>query len=311
MTLSRRFYTGTHDLPAMRALLVECKQINPYTGFHTGDLAWWAYYDPSGIPLEDKVQLWERDGRLMAWGWGNPKSCDFELALHPDLRGTDEEETILLTMIDWITQVTRSQPPSRDEKGSEQPRKIGAFAFDDEISRIALLEREGFTAAPWMVHFAQDLSGELPAPVVPQGFRLLERMSPEYIDERAAAHFDAFRPTSKMNSAYFRHFMTAPDYDPELDIVVLAPDGRVAGYAQGWYDAENQLSEYEPVGTRHEFHRRGVGRAALLAGLHRFKARGAKIATVSTGAQQEGNIAFYESAGFRIVNRTCIYEKDV
>jgi ribosomal protein S18 acetylase RimI-like enzyme len=54
-----------------------------------------------------------------------------------------------------------------------------------------------------------------------------------------------------------------------------------------------------------------LGRAALHEGLRRLKARGVETALVETGADDEGNIAFYQEAGFRITNRLLAYEKAI
>jgi ribosomal protein S18 acetylase RimI-like enzyme len=156
------------------------------------------------------------------------------------------------------------------------------------------------------------MRGDLPAPVLPEGFHFLERMTIEQADLRADVHFDAFSPGSKMTGERYRHFMTtAPLYDPELDITTMGPDGRFASFAMGWIDAPNKLSQFEPVGTRHEWHRRGLGRAALHEGLRRLKARGVETALVETEADDEGNIAFYQDAGFKISNRLLAYEREI
>jgi mycothiol synthase len=44
-----------------------------------------------------------------------------------------------------------------------------------------------------------------------------------------ALHRAAFG-TDHMTAAERRAMMSAPDYDPELDLVVVAPDGRLAGF---------------------------------------------------------------------------------
>ena len=112
-----------------------------------------------------------------------------------------------------------------------------------------------------------------------------------------------------MTPDYYRAFMNAPGYDPELDIALAAPDGTIVSFAMGWIDADNRLSVFEPVGTRYEFHRRGLGKATLLEGLRRLQARGVETALVSCDADEPGNVIFYQSAGFRICNRVLAFRK--
>jgi len=293
MTMTSRLYKGLEDFQQMRNLLIQNKNALPYSDYHVGDLNWWLFYDTTGSAHTEKVRLWEKEGQIVAWGWANFHRSDYDLVVHHALQGSPEESQIIDTMVNWLTEVTMSKPPQPDK-----PRQVAAYASKDEIRRIALLE-------------AQDISADLPKPTLPEGFRFLDAMTPEYADERAAAHFDAFSPRSRMTGDYYRHLMTAPDYDPTLDIVTLAPDGKIAAYAMGWLDTANKISLYEPVGTRHEFHRQGLGKATLLEGLHRFKARGAKTALVSTWVEDHGNVTFYQAAGFTPINMIRTYTKTI
>lgn len=313
MTLTHRPYAGLQDLEAIKTVITAWKQVHPHSGIHRGDLDWWVFYDPSGSLPEDKLRLWERDGRVIGWTYTNPEKCDFDMGLLPDYRASAEEGQIIDVMIAYVTEIAHSKPPKIDpDTGQPEPRTITAFADAGEITRLAHFERHGLTGSDDLVCFAQDLRRDLPEPRLPEGFRFLDRMDVQYADQRGDTHFDAFSPGSRMTGEFYRQFMTsAPDYDPTLDIVAVAPDGRFASFAMAWVDTALRMSVFEPVGTRHEFHRRGLGRATLLEGLRRLKARGVEIACVNTGADEDGNIAFYKSAGFTIVNTVKAYEKEV
>ena len=86
-------------------------------------------------------------------------------------------------------------------------------------------------------------------------------------------------------------------YRADLDCVVRAPDGRFAAYCMCWLDAENRVGEFEPVGTRDEFRRRGYGRAVCTFALRRLYEEGARQAIVY--CVSEPACALYESLGFR------------
>ena len=105
--------------------------------------------------------------------------------------------------------------------------------------------------------------------------------------------------------------MQAPGYDPALDVVTVAPDGRFASFAMAWIDPATRIGNFEPVGTRNEFQRRGLGRATLHEGLRRLRASGMDIAIVGTNADNPGNITFYEKAGFRLFERLLAFKKPV
>ena len=46
-------------------------------------------------------------------------------------------------------------------------------------------------------------------------------------------------------------------YRSDLDCVVEAPDGTFAAYVLCWYDEDNGVGEFEPVGTHPDYRRRG------------------------------------------------------
>ncbi len=304
MSLTSRLYASADDLELMKDLLRAGKQQYPCSGLHIGDLDWWVFYDTSGVPLHDKVRLWFDGEQLAAWTWSRLHRSEYDLFVHPAYRGTPQQDAVLTQTIDEFSARLRQQPRTDDS-----PPHITGYADEDETAHIALLERLGFSRSEFMIHFAQDIRAALPSPVLPDGFTFLERVRPEDAERRAEAHKDAFQPQSKMTPDHYRAFMSAPGYDPELDIAIAAPDGTIVSFAMGWIDADNQLSEFEPVGTRYAFHRRGLGKAALLEGLRRLQARGVETALVSCHADEPGNVLFYQSAGFRICGRVLAFKK--
>jgi hypothetical protein len=85
-------------------------------------------------------------------------------------------------------------------------------------------------------------------------------------------------------------------YRGSLDCVVEAPDGRFAAYVLVWPDDENGVGLFEPVGTRGEFRRRGLGAAVCTFGLQRLHEEGMRrassVATPSPPARCTSRSAF-------------------
>jgi len=98
-------------------------------------------------------------------------------------------------------------------------------------------------------------------------------------------------------------------YTPELDLVVVAPDGTFASYCICWLDPVNKSGEFEPVGTRPVFRRRGLSRSVIHEGLRRLKAHGAQTAIVYTYGANQASTKLYESAGFRAIHKDYDYRK--
>jgi predicted N-acetyltransferase YhbS len=102
-----------------------------------------------------------------------------------------------------------------------------------------------------------------------------------------------------------REFMqSAPNFRKELNVVVEAPDGQFVSYCGMWYERVHAIAYVEPVATDPEYRRLGLGRAAVLEGVRRCGALGARVACV--GSAQP----FYRSLGFRQVYNRSAWERE-
>lgn len=300
MTLKSRPYGGPDDLQKMKALVVEGRKASPHSIYpHVGDLDWWFYYGAfvKGNALEDLILLWEEGDNLLAWVYFENAEY-YDLMMHPLLLGTETEMLIRTLTSAYI----------QGRPGDNKPQ--GMIVWADETARRASLEADGFTGEDYLVYFFQPLDKPVSAPLLPEGFCFIDEMQPEWADRRADVHFNAFSP-SRMSAEAYANFMTAPNYDPTLDVVVVvvAPDDSFVAFAMCWVDPQTGIGSFEPVGTRPEMQRKGLGRAVLLEGMRRMKERGMTVVTVLTGADDAGNIAFYENAGFQRTNMIMKYEK--
>lgn len=87
--------------------------------------------------------------------------------------------------------------------------------------------------------------------------------------------------------------MERPNVNLDLKVAIVAPDGNFASYCGMWYDPAADFAIVEPVATDPAYRRMGLGRAAVLEGVRRCFALGAKRAFVGSSQQ------FYYSIGFR------------
>ena len=289
---TRRPYAGDADLRACQAVCRAIERVYPYTTYHPCDIEWWVYYNP--INDLDLIHLWEDEqDNLGGFVVLTLPYGEFEVYVHPQAQGTG----LMAEMAAWgeaqVRQAVATQPDLLNKFSA-----IGAasVATSDHALR-AWLAAQGYSQEPMNIVFGQSLTVPLPAPRLPEGYTFLEAMRPEWVDKRADVHASAFHP-SRMTAERYQHFMSAPSYDPTLDIVVVAPDGSFAAFAMTWVDAELKMGEFEPVGTRTSEQRKGLGRAALLEGLRRLQARGMTHASVCCDAKKVGNVLFYQQAGF-------------
>ena len=121
-----------------------------------------------------------------------------------------------------------------------------------------------------------------------------------------------------MTVDYRRSIMNAPDYLPDLDLVAVAPDGRLAAFCvcqvfpddspraggtrEGWTD---------PIGTAPDFQRMGLAKALMLTGMRLLKERGIDTVLMGTSSTNTAMQHTARSLGFQTVSNTLWYSKQV
>jgi ribosomal protein S18 acetylase RimI-like enzyme len=250
--------------------------------WHIGDVAW-GLRQHEGRESEWTIRLW-RDGgdRVVAWSWlKRDREHLLELDVHPEHRH----------LLDEIVDVPDA-------------KRVVAWEDDDETR--AVLQRHGYTEpGPYMYLTHQETFEGPEPPPLPDGFRY-RTVEPEDLAERVAVHRDVWEPSRVTESSY-RNVMAAWPYRRSLDCVVEAPDGRFAAYVLVWPDDENGFGLLEPVGTRAEFRRRGLGSAVCTFALRRLYEEGLRHAVV--GCVTEPACALYESVGFNRVGSLVTYAR--
>jgi ribosomal protein S18 acetylase RimI-like enzyme len=95
----------------------------------------------------------------------------------------------------------------------------------------------------------------------------------------------------------YRVLQQAPSYVPDLDLILLSPEGQTASFCTGWLDRKNNMAEFEPVGTVPAFRKRGLGTALLAEASNRLRARGCRTATVYSWSESTAANRLYAGAG--------------
>ena len=301
MHTSSRFFGGQADVLRMMAFLGAARVNGSQPGYwHVGDLLWRLYRDAVFDP-STSFRVWEGgDGELLGFACFSPPEW-VDLQVHPRLRGSGpiEEE-----MLAWAEK-HRLELPAKDDG----TRSLRTGGLDIDPQRGTFLKRHGFERAEQhYINLMRDLSQPIPNEPPPDGFTVRHVAGMDEFEERVSIHREVWHP-SKVTLEAYRRMRTAPGYTPELDLVAVTPEGVFVSYCICWLDPASQSGEFEPVGTRAAFRRRGAGRAVMLEGLRRLRARGSETAFVTSEGLNEAALALYRSVGFRIINRDYDYIK--
>ena len=175
---------------------------------------------------------------------------------------------------------------------------------DDDLERKTVAEQHGYTLEEdyYHVQMQQLLAEPLAEVHLPAGFTIRPLAGMQEVETYVALHRAAFESTS-MTVEWRQRTLLTPFYNPELDLVLVAPDKTVVGFCVGWLDPYRAIGQIEPIGIHPNFQRMGFGNALLREMLRRFKVYGAKEARVETNSDRASAIRAYEAVGFEIVHK--------
>ena len=312
-----RPYAGETDLPAIAALINDCLTVD-----HSEDQIsideLRHQYENQDFNQERDLRLWvDATGELCAVAscWLPPAEepeqrahCGF--SIRPQLRHQGLESEILA----WAEDLARQVAGDR-----QKTVKLRSGARTNHPERMTLLEAHGFTAERTFYRMQRSLSEPIPAPQLPTGFQVRCLHG----DREVAAWVEAFNQSfmdhwdfHPLTVAQRQHWMAAPDYVPETDLVAVTEDGTIAAFCLVLIRTqENGLTGRSEgwigdLGTRRGFRRQGLGRAMLLHGLHALNAQGLETVLLAVdSANPTGALRLYESVGFQVQRSTIAYVK--
>jgi ribosomal protein S18 acetylase RimI-like enzyme len=192
--------------------------------------------------------------------------------------------------------------------------------FSELSYRRALLEEAGFEDQgdlgedSWTkVLMSRSLPASLPVKPLPPGFVLRpldgEREAEAYVE----LHRTVFESKS-MTTEWRLRTLRQPEHRPDLDLVIEAPDKRLAAFCIGWFDSCGPggvpCAQVEPLGVHPDFRGLGLAQAILSEALSRFHSSGARQAYVETDNYRDAAFQLYQSVGFQVFKDVRVYRKD-
>jgi predicted N-acetyltransferase YhbS len=177
--------------------------------------------------------------------------------------------------------------------------------WDEEFQKMA--SQHGYArrdACEPMSHL--DIPDPFPPIALPGGFRLTSLAEGNDLRKVSRVLWRGFNhgdepPDDGLEDRVF--MQSAPSYRKDLNVVVKAPDGDFVSYCGMWYEPVHSVAYVEPVATDPDYRRMGLGRAAVLEGVRRCGALGARVACVGTAKP------FYLSFGFRQIYNRRVWQR--
>ncbi len=195
--------------------------------------------------------------------------------------------------------------------------RLDASCSGEDFERIAFLERHGFVPQEIRtLRLIRPLDQPIPAPQLPAGFQIRSVAGDQEVEALVTLHRAAFG-TQNMTVKERLSMMHTPEYDPELDLLVTAPDGRLAAYCLVSISRlENERSgrkegNTDPVVTHPDFQGRGLAKALLLTGLTKLKQRGMDTAVMGTSSENLAMQHVAQSVGYFTRSKTLWFSSSV
>ena len=304
MIVGRREFSGELDIQAMIALV----HIAPSENLHVIDLPYrlssWALDHPGN------VGLWvSAEGQLLAWAVLKMPFWMIDYVCHPDAENDLHRQ--VLAWADARALAVLDTPAGH-------PTWF-ANVFAHQAGRIRDLEEAGFAPQAdvgeesWSkVSLCRPAGMPVPEYSLAAGFDIRPMAGEEEVEDYVQLHRSVFE-SRNMTVAWRERTLHRPEYHGDLDLVAVAPDGRLAAFCVCWLDerlAEGPGGHIEPLGVHEDFRCLGLGQAILSEGLRRLSLGGARRVWVETDQYPNAALGLYAALEFRPVRDVLVYRKD-
>ncbi|MEG5139200.1 MULTISPECIES: GNAT family N-acetyltransferase [unclassified Microcoleus] len=318
LSVSSRPYAGESDLNAIAHLMNTCEEVDRLDeGTSISELGQ-KFSEPSRYLARD-ICLWEdAGGKLIGFALlsisepGEVTDGWLWFRVDPDARCGDVEAAAVV----WGETRMREVGSLRGA-----PVKLRSWVNAVDADRISVLESCGFRVDRYFCRMARSLSEPIAEPQCPEGFTLRlfpgEQDSEAWVEMFNQSFIDHWNHHD-LTVEKFKYDLAQPSYRKDLDLIAVAADGTFAAFCYGEISPEecDRTGRNEgwimSLGTRRGFRKIGLGRAMLLAGLHRLKAAGVETAIIGVDTENPwGAMGLYESVGFHNIRDSISYVKDV
>jgi mycothiol synthase len=253
----------------------------------------------SRVDLEGDTWLFEEDGSLAAFGWGETQGAQGWAAgvVHPD----SKRQGLGALLLDCSE---RRLP----ELGA---KRVHQFSYAADRGAAALFVARGYREVRRFYEMAIELDGPPDAAELPSGFTI------ESFDESRARKFhgaldesfqDHWEHHSVPFEAWWEQKRSVPDYDPSLWFVIRADTELAAAVRNEPNRRDGGM--VAALGVRRPWRGRGLGRALLLHTFGEFHRRGVTRITLGVDSENPtGATKLYESVGMQVELEQVIFER--
>jgi len=291
MEIQSRGYQDQSDLSTIGSLIRQVYQIDAY--WNSWSFALFDIWSQRNLGDQEVFGMTEWQHNIRLWEDRNKNLLGAAVFRDRDLVKLitfPDHKYLLVPMLDWVE--------ARGHQKALPNQKIKIETSEHNPFFEKLLLSQGYEKDPGhYIYREKDLTGgQNELVILPTGFTI------QHIDSRD--DLEKFHHGTKLvfnfpdNPDIYQILRLAPSFVPELDLILLSPEGQIASFGSIWFDQRLSLAEFEPVGTVPEFRKRGLGSALIAEGCNRLRRLGCrKVSVMSWSESVEAN-RLYQRTGF-------------
>ena len=292
-------YNNTdEEYTRVKAFLTRVQVIPGYdNNWDVGRLNWWRYNIHSQKDtafFQENAHYWaDERGEVTGLFISEYGRNDFFALAAP------EREGLLREILDWTQEVWGA---SRQE--------ISTSVFDIDEGKISALLSAGYVKDCHESNVRYyDLTDYDFAYDLKEGYKIVSFQEFGDYEQRLNTVRNAFNVANYPKERLVA-LQSSPQYIPELDLLVAAPDGRCAAYCMGWIEEHDASKGYvEPMGTHSDFRRMGFASALAKECFKRLHALGVDLAAIASDAEPNISNFLYESLNPSYIKRAYEFKK--
>ena len=250
--------------------------------------------------VRESLNTWHEEDRLAAFAYVDEfANLWFEVALGCLTRKLETE------IIQWGIQIQQQRNRATGEDSS-----LDANCEVHNTERIAILIRNGFVQqSVRSLHFELELEPPVTQALFPAGYTCRHVTAADPVEDLVDLHRLAFG-TENMSVDYRMAMMRASQYEMDMDLLAVAPDGSLAGFCVCSVDeSDSSLGYTDPIGIHPLHQHKGVAKALAITGINLLAQRGITRVQTGTSSDNLGMQALADSLGFKCISEKLWFSK--
>jgi ribosomal protein S18 acetylase RimI-like enzyme len=191
-------------------------------------------------------------------------------------------------------------------KKDNDKKILSVWVTDKEERKIKLLEKAGYQKVHSEPVTIFPYEKSFPERKLPKGFSVLsleDECDLKKVHDCIWYGFDHGPEPDPEEFDERTNIRNGPNFRNDLTTIIKSPDGKYACFAGMYMDEQNKYAYLEPLATIPEYRRLGLATIALVEGMKKTKALGAKYCF---GGTRE----FYHSIGFETIGNRELGKKE-